>query len=87
MGETKPQIRARLLSRPSPSGGVVVDTGTGECFALNSTSWHLWEQALAGYDVEGFIESLTAKFEISKREADSIVRVWVQELKRLGLLE
>jgi hypothetical protein len=86
MTKDKPKRKENVIVKPKKEGGLLFDIEKGGLYELNDTGFAVWNLCDGKTSLEGMEKKLSAKYELSKKEAKK-VKDYLKELSGIGLLE
>jgi hypothetical protein len=76
-----------VIVQAMPSGAVLVDRATGECFELNRVGAEIWGELQRGAPPAQIVDRLAARYAIAPAQLGADLRQLLEQLARHGIVK
>ncbi len=85
-GDHRLSVNPFVTAERMATGGVLMDTASGECFELNHTGIQVWEAIARDGTVAGLVSELATRHGLDERRIGDDVCKVLEEMLRRGLI-
>ena len=75
-----------VASKVIDGEAIIINLANGVYYSMDKVGAHVWDLLQAGHNLEEVIKAITARYDVSREQAESNVRELVQELVQESLV-